>query len=105
MNTKVMPRARMGRSGLPPTVYPRALFVLTRILRAGYPKMTADQAAKNALSIIQAMHRHGYQMGPLEVFEPLNDPVTLAPRDPFADFTDVMEMLEERSPWNSPELR
>jgi hypothetical protein len=74
-----------------------------RILRRGNPNMTSEQAANNAEQMIRAMHMHGYQMGPLASFGPHDGQA--GPRDAFDNFDEVLTLLEERQPWNPPELR
>ena len=73
-----------------------------RILRQGNPNMTAEQMASNADQMIRAMHMHGFQMGPLASFGPHDD---AGARDAFDNFGEMMKLLEEREPWNPPELR
>ncbi len=49
---------------------PVTLSGLTRALRSGYPKMTAEQAAGNAQQIIQALHLMDLEVGPVAAFGP-----------------------------------
>jgi hypothetical protein len=90
-----------------PLVQPGAIRALTKILHMNFPRMTSEQAAQLASKIIRSLHREGMQMGPLATFGPSEMSRTGTPikRDPFEGFDEVLASLEERSPWNSPELR
>lgn len=86
-----------------PLTYPRARMVLARILLHANPKMTPEQASRNAGEMIRALHMHGFQVGPLASFGPHDG--SAGARDAFDNFDQTLQMLEERQPWNPPELR
>lgn len=79
-----------------PIIYPRAQMYLARILREG-TSMNSEQADQNAKKIIEALHRHGLQVGPLAGFGPHDS--NAGARDAFDNFDQVLASLESRDPW------
>ena len=95
-------------------VYDEARWLLSRILRAGWPKMDPVQSVKNADTIIKALHRGGMQVGPAVAFGPTTIAdwtkktmeidrkvweATHQKRDVFGNFDEVLAEMEERRPW------
>ena len=51
-------------------IHPAARLGLARVLLAGNPHMSAEQAVNNATNIIGGLHRLGLQVGPIAAFGP-----------------------------------
>lgn len=83
-----------------PRVHPAALLGLATILKGSMPRLTPEQAVRNAEGIIKALHSIGMQVGPLSAFGPHDAPD--GSYDPLAGFAQVMEEYEERRPWALP---
>jgi hypothetical protein len=96
-------------------VFDEARWLLSVILRQGWPKMDPVQSVKNADAIIKALHRAGMQVGPAVAFGPTSiadwtvrtmevdrgawEATHPKRRDVFDGFDDVLADMEERRPW------
>lgn len=82
-------------------IHPRAMWLLMHLFRAKYPKMTSEQVVTNAESVIEALQRGGFTVGPIAAFGPQDvpRPVPASRRDIFDGFDEVLGKMEEQRPW------
>lgn len=87
--------------------HPIAITALSQALLQGWPRMGGKMAVKNAVEILEFLHRNGLQVGPAEGFgeQSPRDLIRHGPRvvkpkgDPFDNFMDELAKTEERKPW------
>jgi hypothetical protein len=79
--------------------HPAARLGLARVLLAGHPKMTAEQAVSNATQIIEGLHQLGLQVGPVACFGPQELTRAAISFDAIGEIADLIEEEAGRRPW------
>lgn len=79
--------------------HPAARLGHARVLLAGYPKMTAEQAVSNATAIIEGLHQLGLQVGPISCFGPHELEPCAVRFDAVAEMAELIEEEYGRKPW------
>jgi hypothetical protein len=80
-------------------IHPAARLGLARVLLAGHPKMTAEQAVANATAIITGLHQLGLQVGPMACFGPQELARAAISFDTIGEIADLIEEEAGRRPW------
>ena len=80
-------------------IHPAARLGLARVLLAGNPRMTAEQAVSNSTAIIGGLHQLGLQVGPMSCFGPQELARSGMAFDALGEMSAIIEEEAVRKPW------
>ena len=80
-------------------IHPAPRLGLARVLLAGNPRMTAEQAVTNATNIIGGLHQLGLQIGPIACFGAHELEQSGLRFDALAEMAEIIEEEFGRRPW------